>query len=445
MNYQQGNIIDEKFEVEGLCSDTGGMGDILFVKDLISQSDTKLVLKYCKEDDENYIKRFKREVRLTNIFKDNSRIVNILHSNTEYEPPYFIMEYYENGDLTNIVDELKINLEVQEKIFKEMIDCIQELHNQNIYHRDIKPQNFLLKQDLEIVVSDFGLGVEPNSTSRCTSTNMFGGTEGYLPPEFSEGGFKYADAKGDIFMLGKSFYALLTKKDPNHMQMNGINPLIYSIIEKACTVNKDNRYNNLDEMKQAVKMAYDIIIGRSQSPYTETINLLKDINDKLETSGRYDNKTVTKFLQKLPLNKPDEQGTICQELQTSFFEVLTENGISSYLETFLKMYEAMIEKADYSFSFAESIAKNMQAIFNGEVSNEIKCTALDLAIRGAYITNRFSAMDTCTDMIHSIDDDNLGMYISAVIIKNKDTFIENIEPSDCKCSSIVNTISAIKD
>ena len=93
----------------------------------------------------------------------------------------------------------------------------------------------------------------------------------------------------------------------------------------------------------------------------------------------------------------------------------------------------------------ETIANNMKAIFySDQVHDKYKASALELAIRGAYLMNRFDAMDTCSKMIKSVSEENLGLHVSAVIMKNSDTFIENIEASECKCDSIINSISAIQ-
>ena len=110
-----------------------------------------------------------------------------------------------------------------------MIDCVAELHARGTFHRDIKPQNFLL-DDGNVVVSDLGLSMERESLTAFTRTSEYWGTQGYLPPEFQTGGFKNADAAGDIFMLGKSFYVLLTGRDPLYLIANDIPEPLFHLI-----------------------------------------------------------------------------------------------------------------------------------------------------------------------------------------------------------------------
>ena len=57
-----GELVDNRFIVESVCSDNGGMGQVLLVKDNTDVLPGTLALKYCREEDEEYIKRFKREV-----------------------------------------------------------------------------------------------------------------------------------------------------------------------------------------------------------------------------------------------------------------------------------------------------------------------------------------------------------------------------------------------
>ena len=121
-----------------------------------------LVLKYCRETDDEQLRRFRREVRLLSEFRGNSRIVQIWDQNLESDPPYFVMRYYADGDLATKAGEIRSSYEVQERYFLRMIDCVQELHARDEFHRDLKPQNFLRDGD-EPVVSDLGLSTEISS------------------------------------------------------------------------------------------------------------------------------------------------------------------------------------------------------------------------------------------------------------------------------------------
>lgn len=436
--FSKGDVIDNRFEVKGICSTEGGMGQILFVKDNSGEIKDKIVLKYCKEKEN--AERFKKEIKIINSLKENPKVLSLLYSNAEYEPPYFVMKYYEKGDLTNIIENIKSNEELQEKTFLSMIDCINELHKKDVLHRDIKPQNFLLDGE-NIIVSDLGLGINHNSSSiRLTNSNITAGTYEYMPPEFAEGEFKHADERGDIFMLGKSFYYLLTQKPPLHITNEGINSIVFQVIAKACNPNKDNRYKNLEQLSGAIKMAYDTILRRVTNIYT----IVKKLKNDIESKNNIDSSKVNEFFQKILLLEKEKQNELCLDLSTDFFKEIVKYDINKYLEEFLIIYQNMVEEADYAFYFAETIADNMKVIFfTDEITNKNKAFALDLAIRAAYLMNRFNAMDTCSNMIVSVANDDLGLYVSGIIMKNSDTFISYINPSECKCNIVMDSINAI--
>lgn len=77
--FNTGDIIDGEYVVDGVCSSSGGMGAILFVtprtKKLASR---RVVLKYCRETEDEYLRRFRREARLLLEFSGNSRVAQIL-------------------------------------------------------------------------------------------------------------------------------------------------------------------------------------------------------------------------------------------------------------------------------------------------------------------------------------------------------------------------------
>lgn len=352
------------------------------------------------------------------------------------------MKYYPDGDLTKIIDLIASDTKKQEEVFNKMIDCISELHATKVYHRDIKPQNFLRDND-DILVSDFGLGMEPGSSSRFTSSSMFWGTQGYLPPEFQNGGFKHADETGDVFMLGKSFYVLLTKQNPTYLMDNKIHPALYYVIERACHLDKSKRYQTLSEMKQALKLAFDVILKRGGK--IGEVNQLITIEERLEKENKYSSDKVIDFINKLVLVDQKDQQRICQGLSRQFFTIIPQEKIAPYIEDFLKVYRDFVRSEDYSWAFAEAIALNMKKIFSEDsVNNKLKALALEIAIDAAYRMNRFAAMGTCSSMISSVTDDELGIHVAAIMQRNNHSFISDIEPSQCKSAAIISYLEAAK-
>jgi serine/threonine protein kinase len=439
--FGRGEVVDDKYLVMGICNSGGGMGEILHVTQLAGAPPFPLVLKYCKVTEEEQLKRFRREVRLLNGFKSNSKVVQIWDQNLESDPPYFVMKFYTDGDLTTISHELTSSYERQEACFLKMIDCIQELHTRTEFHRDIKPQNFL-RDGAELVVSDLGLSTEVSSPTAFTRSSLAWGTHGYIPPEFLNGGFKHADAAGDIYMLGKTFYVLLTGRDPAFLMPDGVEPPLFHVINRCCSLSKSARYQSLAELRQALVTSYDVLLNRAGGVLQE---LFSAIRDRLATSNQYDTEEVSRFVEQLAMANEDEQRQVFNELPDQFFSAISQEPVADKLEPFLRVFEAFVDGRSYSFGHAETIASRMNRIVKTPtVPPEIRALALDLAIRAACYMNRFAAMDTCKAMVRAISDHDLALNVVPVILREEAFFLADIEPSTCSDEAIRNAIRSIK-
>ena len=324
-----------------------------------------------------------------------------------------------------------------------MIDCIHELHSRKEYHRDIKPQNFLVEND-EVVVSDFGLTTEIGSHTAFTKSSVYWGTHGFIPPEFLHGGFKYADASGDIFMLGKTMYVLISGRDPVYLVGDDIPSPVFHVIERCCRIPKEQRYQTLAELKQSLTAAYDVILGRAGKLGTVK-QLLSSIEDRLAQERKYNSIEVFKFIENLALLEEVDQIRICLELSHSFFSVVSQAPMKDHLADFLHAYEKMVDSCDFSWSYAETIANNMRTIFSGDnVAAAQRVIALGLAIRAAHSMNRYAAMDTCQAMVTSVQDELLGLAVAALLAEHSETFITSIEPSECQSESIRNALRKLQ-
>ncbi len=438
------DIVDGKYVVAGMCSDSGGMGTVLFVTNNAAPQEPIFVLKYCKLNSEEMLSRFRREVRLMEQFDGNRHVMRIIDSNLDYDPPYFVMPYFQSGDLTKIAETIRGDSSQQESIFNEMIDCVSELHAQNVFHRDIKPQNFLIDGS-SLVVSDLGLCSEIDSPTAFTRSSVWWGTPGYLPPEFlTPSGFKSATSASDIFMLGKTFYFLLSGRDPMYLLPDNIPGALFAVIERCCTISAANRYQSLASLRQSLTAAYDVLLGRAVGSALAT-RTLRSITDRIKASHQYQPPEVQKFVEELVMLSTQDKIQLCLELPSELFQVLTQEPVQSHMAQFLSAYRQMAEEGTYGWSFAEVIAKHMQTFFvANDVSLANKAEALRIAIIAAHRQNRFAAMDTCRSMITSVLEDDLAQRVHDVMLEHPYLFIESIEESSCKAAGIRAALSVLK-
>lgn len=438
-------VVDGRFKVVGICSTTGGMGSILHVVDLLDGVGKPKVLKYCKDSSPVALQRFQREVRLMYDLRGSEHVMTIHHFNLSHMPPYFVMDFYEHGDLFNLASQIQSDVAAQEWVFMAMLDCVDALHTEGVFHRDIKPQNFLF-DGAKLVISDLGLSAEIDSLTRFTRSSEAWGTLGYLPPEFMSGGFRNPDALGDVFMLGKSFYALLTGLEPLILQLDHpqIPRQLRPIIDRCCRPLKEQRYRSVDELRSSLRHAYDAINGRVIGP-PSAFGLLTAITTRFSTRGDFAEEEVKQLIDELQSLDEEDAKQICFKIPGELFPFIAQQLPHEYHAPFLKGYRVMVDTGDYGWSYAETIARNMEAFFyNTQVSPANRTEALRIAIIGAYNMNRYAAMDTCQAMVMSIDEDELGQYVRDLIIEFRDTFIVDTDQNACRSIAIRNALFSVK-
>ncbi len=440
-----GQVVEGRFQIVDVCSTAGGMGSILHVVDLHDTGGGRKVLKYCKDTSPAALQRFQREVRLMYDLRGNEHVVTVHHFNVDHAPPYFVMDFFEHGDLFKLADQIQSNMAAQEWVFLAMLDCVEALHAKGVFHRDIKPENFLF-DGKKLVISDLGLSTEIDSLTRFTRSSEAWGTLGYVPPEFVSGGFKNADALGDIYMLGKAFYALLTGLNPIVLQLDHpqVPRQLRPIIDRCCRPLKEQRYRSVDELRNSLCHAYDAIHGRVIGP-PSAFGLLMAITTRFNTRGDFSTEEVRQFIDELQGLDEDGAKEICFKIPPELFPFVAGLLPHDRHAAFLTAYRVMVDTGDYGWSYAETIVKNMEVFFYcAEVSPANRAEALRIAIIGAHNMNRYAAMDACQAMVISIDEDELAQYVHDLIMEYRDTFIADTDQNACRSVAIRNALFSVK-
>ena len=99
---------------------------------------------------------------------------------------YLVMEYIPGGDLINLLENdifHDMNIEDVVRFYgAEILMAIEELHNMNFIHRDLKPHNILIKKSGHIKLADFGAAIQLDEDGKCRS-KVSVGTPDYICPE----------------------------------------------------------------------------------------------------------------------------------------------------------------------------------------------------------------------------------------------------------------------
>lgn len=168
-------------------------------------------------DGDEYILRFKREVRLLTKELRHKNIVDVEKIQLEGTPFWFTMPLASFSLEKWIKDNHDASVDQRIKIFNQIISGIKYLHEKDKYHRDLAPNNILLyktNNSLEVKIADFGLAKDPKSLSFSTALSKKGyGQEDFTDPE-QLNNLANSTHLADIYSLGALLYYLLSSKLP---------------------------------------------------------------------------------------------------------------------------------------------------------------------------------------------------------------------------------------
>ena len=190
----------------------GGMADVYRAKDKILDRVVAIkVLRSKLSEDPMVLVRFQREASAASRLS-HQNVVDI-YDVGEYEGMhYIVMEYVRGRTLKQLIMQRgALNFTEALDIMKQLVGAVIAAHQKNIIHRDIKPQNVLIKDDGTIKITDFGIAVASDSV-QLTLNNAVMGSAHYLAPETAQG--KEPTEQVDIYSLGIVFYELLTGTVP---------------------------------------------------------------------------------------------------------------------------------------------------------------------------------------------------------------------------------------
>ena len=168
-----------------------------------------------------------RKLNHENIVKIHDVIIDTRLNNI-----YFIMDYYEYGDLSQFLNKKPLKEKFTRKYMKQLSNGLNYLLNNNILHRDLKPQNILLSKNYDIKLTDFGFATYYNKN---TIINTLCGSPMYMAPEIiTKNGYDY---KSDLWSVGIILYEMLHGYTP--FNVNNFIDLIKEIKKKDIQIKMD--------------------------------------------------------------------------------------------------------------------------------------------------------------------------------------------------------------
>ncbi len=257
----------------------GGMAEVYRAQDRVLGRlvAVKVMLPQYASDPE-FTQRFRQEAAAAANLQ-SPYIVNVYDWGQDEGIHYMVMEYVRGSDLkTAITQRGAINQRKVAEIGAQVCKALSVAHNQDIIHRDIKPQNIMVQPDGNVKVMDFGIARAKNSMKQQTSAVL--GTAHYISPEQAQG--KELTPASDIYSLGVVLYEAATGKLPFDgpdsvsvamkqvsdapvppREVNpDLDPNLEAIILRALEKDPAARFATVNDMKHALN---DYLAGRPVS------------------------------------------------------------------------------------------------------------------------------------------------------------------------------------
>lgn len=215
------SLIFGKYEVVGQLA-KGGMGEVFLARQTIAGHERKVILKSLLDElaeEEGFVEQFLDEARVTAAL-NHPNIVSIFEVGAWQGVYYIALEYIGGVDLARLRNHLtthdqRLPIPVLAKIMHDAALGLNHAHTAvgptgqplNVIHRDVSPQNIMVRSDGVVKIVDFGVAKSRGQMTK-TQTGMLKGKLQYMPPEQVRG--DVLDARADQFALATCFWELAT-------------------------------------------------------------------------------------------------------------------------------------------------------------------------------------------------------------------------------------------
>lgn len=212
MENMLGRMLEDRYLIEELIG-VGGMANVYKAYDTCQQR--PVAVKMLRDEyarSEEFLRRFRNESKaITSL--NHPCIVKVYDVLLELDNPAIVMEFVEGITLKEYIERKgRVNYRVAVALTAQILSALEHAHQNGIVHRDIKPQNIIVRRDGSIKVMDFGIARVATSQSR-TLTDRAIGSVHYISPEQALGGAPI-DCRADLYSTGVMLFEMLTGRLP---------------------------------------------------------------------------------------------------------------------------------------------------------------------------------------------------------------------------------------
>ena len=185
---------------------------------------------------EDELRALQNEAELASTLQ-HPNIVQVLDFGVMDERPFLALEFVDGLSLAKLLEQAKPPMPIALDIARTIAEALRFVHEREVFHRDISPENVLIGWDGAIKLTDFGIAkwrrLRPESAAR-----LVGGKIDFMAPEARSGS---ADARSDLYGLGQVLRLMLEQDD------------LSDLVNRATAPFPDDRFQSAQAMIDALQ------------------------------------------------------------------------------------------------------------------------------------------------------------------------------------------------
>lgn len=316
---QVGTILHGTYKIESYLA-SGGFGNTylakniefdetyaikeFFVKGVCQRDGNSTTISVSNADNINSFEqqreKFKKEARRLRSI-GNPHIVKVYDLFEENGTAYYVMDYVDGENLSARLKRTNAPLAESEvrNYLNQILDGLEAIHNEGMFHLDIKPANIMVDSHNVVKLIDFGASKQQSTVGGATMSTGISYTNGYAPSEQMAQSYDKFGPWTDFYALGATVYKLLTNQDPpsvsdlsedetedKHLAlpMPNVSEEMKKLVVWMMQVNRLKRPKNVGEIRRILQQPSVATSNNEEtkafSPYQSYVN---PVNDDEET------------------------------------------------------------------------------------------------------------------------------------------------------------------
>ena len=296
---QVGTILHGTYKIESYLA-SGGFGNTylakniefdetyaikeFFVKGVCQRDGNSTTISVSNAENTNSFEqqreKFKKEARRLRSLC-NPHIVKVYDLFEENGTAYYVMDYVDGENLSARLKRTNAPLAESEvrNYLNQILDGLEAIHNEGMFHLDIKPANIMVDSHNVVKLIDFGASKQQSTVGGATMSTGISYTNGYAPSEQMAQSYDKFGPWTDFYALGATMYKLLTNQDPpsvsdlsedetedKHLAlpMPNVSEEMKSLVVWMMQVNRLKRPKNVGEIRKSAEQSVSNIASEGE-------------------------------------------------------------------------------------------------------------------------------------------------------------------------------------